>query len=154
MKQIPGMLEGAMAVRFYPSVQGPFPIEIGAAVPGASMSAIVKPAASPVALDAACEEGLGLSLLEAEATGLAAEKVCEQLNAFYAGRRVNCSCAVEVEAVIRLFEAAGVELEFSLSTLDAAALYLPDAPPLDQYPESVARDLFVLARPFEMWRLR
>lgn len=154
MKQIPGMLEGAMAVRFYQSVQGPFPIEVGAAVPGRSMSAIVKPTVSPITLDAACEEDLGLSLLEAEATGLAAEKVCDQLNAFYAGRRVNCSCAAEVEAVIALFQAAGMELEFSLSTLDAAALYLPDALPLDQYPESVARDLFVLARPFEMWRLR
>ncbi|OLU32431.1 hypothetical protein BVH03_07115 [Pseudomonas sp. PA15(2017)] len=148
------MLEGAMAVRFYQSVQGPFPIEIGAAVPGTSMSAIVKPAGSPIALDAACEEDLGLSLLEAEATGLAAEKVCDQLNAFYAGRRVNCSSAAEVEAVIRLFQATGVELEFLLSTLDAAALYLPDAPSLDQYPECVARNLFVLARPFEMWRLR
>lgn len=154
MKQIPGMLEGAMAVRFYPSVQGPFPIEIGAAVPGTSMSVIVKPFASPVALDAACEEDLGLSLLEAEATGLAAEKVCEQLNVFYAGRRVNCSCAAEVEAVVGLFQAAGVELEFSLSTLDAAALYLPAAPAIDQYPESIARDLFVLAKPFEVWRLR
>ncbi|UQY36039.1 hypothetical protein K8U54_06015 [Pseudomonas fulva] len=154
MKQIPGMLEGAMAVRFYQSVQGPFPIEIGAAVSGTSMSAIVKPAASPVALDATCEEHLGLSLLEAEATGLAAGKVCDQLNAFLAGRRVNCSGAAEVEAVSQLFQAAGVELEFSLSTLDAAALCLPDAPPVDQYPESVARDLFVLARPFEVWRLR
>ena len=154
MQQIPGMLEGAMAVRFYQSVQGPFPIEIGAAVPGSSMSAIVKPAASAVALDASGEENLGLSLLEAEATGQVAEKVCDQLNAFYAGRRVNCNCAAEVEAVVHLFQASGVELEFSLSTLDAAALYLPDTPAIDQYPESVARDLFMLARPFEFRRLR
>lgn len=63
MKQIPGMLEGAMAVRFYQSVQGPFPIEIGAAVPGSSMSAIIKPAAGLTALDSMCEEDLGLSLI-------------------------------------------------------------------------------------------
>lgn len=154
MKQIPGMLEGAMAVRFYQSVQGPFPIEIGAAVPGTSMSAIIKPVAGLTALDSMCEEDLGLSLLEAEATGLAAEKVCDQLNAFYADRRVNCSCAAEVEAVLHLFQSCGMELEFSLSTLDALALYLPAAPALDQYPESIARDLFVLARPFEVRCLR
>jgi len=34
------------------------------------------------------------------------------------------------------------------------ALYLPAAPALDQYPESIARDLFVLAKPFEVRRLR
>lgn len=152
MKSTPGMLEGALAVRYYQSVNGHFPIEIGAAVPGSSMSAIVKPAAGFAMLDPSSEETLGLSLLEAEATGLTLEKVCDQLNEFLAGRRVNCSNSAEAEAIACLFQAGGIEPEFDLSTLDDSALYLPEALPDDQYPETIARDLFVLARPFEILR--
>ncbi|WP_131178667.1 hypothetical protein [Phytopseudomonas daroniae] len=154
MKSIPGMLEGAMAVRFYQSVSGPFPIEVGAAVPGSSMSAIIKPTAGVAVLDPMSEEDLGLSLLEAEATGLVPEKVCDQLNAFLGGRRVNCTSSAEVEAIGHLFQACAIEPEFDLATLDAAALYLPKALPVDQYPETIARDLFILAKPCEPRRLR
>ncbi|SDI00376.1 hypothetical protein SAMN05216588_11010 [Pseudomonas flavescens] len=143
MKSIPGMLEGAMAVRFYQSVNGPFPIEVGAAVPGSSMSAIVKPTVELAMLDPMSEEELGLSLLEAEATGLLPEKVCDQLNAFLGGRRINCTSAAEVKAINHLFQACAIEREFDLATLAAAALYLPDALPVDQYPETLARDLYI-----------
>ncbi|SDF37418.1 hypothetical protein [Phytopseudomonas seleniipraecipitans] len=154
MKSIPGMLEGAMAVRFYQSVNGPFPIEVGAAVPGSSMSAIIKPTAGLAMLDPMSEEDLGLSLLEAEATGLVPEKVCDQLNAFLSGRRVNCTSSAEVEAISHLFQACAVEREFGLVTLDAASLSLAKALPADQYPETIARDLFILAKPFEPRRIR
>lgn len=154
MKSIPGMLEGAMAVRFYQSVNGPFPIEVGAAVPGSSMSAIIKPTAGLAMLDPQSEEDLGLSLLEAEATGMAPEKVCEQLNAFLCGHRVNCTSNAEVEAITHLFQACAVELEFDLATLDTAALHLRRALLVDQYPETIARDLFTLAKPVEPRRIR
>lgn len=154
MKSVPGMLEGAMAVRFYQSVNGPLPIEVGAAVPGSSMSAIIKPAAGLAVLDPLSEEDLGVSLLEAEATGLVAEKACEQLNAFLAGRRVSCTSAAEVEAISHLFEACAVEREFHLAPLDAMARNLPRELPGDQYPETIARDLFILAQPLETRRMR
>ena len=118
------------------------------------MSAIVKPTVELAMLDPMSEEELGLSLLEAEATGLLPEKVCDQLNAFLGGRRVRCTSAAEVDAITHLFRACAIEPEFQLATLDAAALYLPKALPVDQYPETIARDLFILAKPFEVRRLR
>lgn len=134
--------QGALAVRFYQSVLGPFPIEVGAAAQGASLSAIVRPAVELACADSLDEEGMGVSLLEAEATGLAPEKLCEQLNAFFAGARVDCLSVDECSAMTLLFCVCNMEPEFELGMLDSGRLRCTRLD--DRLPETLARDMFVM----------
>ena len=59
-------------------------------------------------------EESGLSELEAESTGIDANKLCERLNRTFAGGLMICSTERERLAIERLFAHAGDEPDFAL----------------------------------------
>lgn len=62
--------------------------------------------------EAAC--AAGVSLLEVEATGLAAIQACERMNLSFGNAFVMTGTEEEKEAVLQLFEIANVECTFSI----------------------------------------